>query len=248
MYAEPVLGWMWPTGHHLNRPGFKQFITQLSLTHWFTVSTPCITVFTGWVGLNETSKLDLICNLTFNYFSSTMQIIACTVRYYSHMSLSALSRQRSACDMYKCNKLLMMLGEKCVCSSLFTGNSQALTRPALTCSSPAASSVGPEKPNTCICAASLHADSRLLWWYVVYMIINVDASVHLQRIAWIWVNFLYAGCVVLVTPNYVLGCEQNIFSLESSHMWAERSYIYDVYSYHWMMKIVCFTYLKCHDF
>lgn len=159
--------------------GFKQFITQLSLTHWFIVSKPCITVFAFWVVLNEMRKLDLICNLTFNYFSATMQIIACTVRYYSHMSLSALSRQRSACDMYECNKLLMMLGKKRVFFSLFTGNSQALTRPALTCSGTAASSVGPEKPNTCICAASLHADSRLLWWYVVYVIINVDASVHL---------------------------------------------------------------------
>lgn len=92
--------------------GFKQFITQLSLTHWFTVSKLCITVFAGWVVLNEMNKLHLICNLTFNYFSATMQIIACTVMYYSHMSLSALSRQRSACDMYECNKLLMMLGEK----------------------------------------------------------------------------------------------------------------------------------------
>lgn len=48
------------------------------------------------------------------------------------------------------------------------GTSLVLTRPALTCSSPAASSAGPEKPSTCIFAASLHAATRLSRWYVVY--------------------------------------------------------------------------------
>ncbi|KAM7369325.1 hypothetical protein PAMP_013600 [Pampus punctatissimus] len=43
-----------------------------------------------------------------------------------------------------------------------TGTSLALIRPALTYSNPTASSVGPEKPSTCICAASLHAATRLL--------------------------------------------------------------------------------------
>ena len=36
------------------------------------------------------------------------------------------------------------------------------------------------------------------------MIINVDASVHLERRAWFRVSFLYTGCVVLVTLTMFL--------------------------------------------
>lgn len=53
------------------------------------------------------------------------------------------------------------------CVSLFVGTSLVRNRPALTCSSAAASSVGPKKPTTCIYAGSLHAATRLLWWYVL---------------------------------------------------------------------------------
>lgn len=64
------------------------------------------------------------------------------------------------------------------CVLLCTGTRFALTRPALTCSSPAAGSAGPEKPSTCTFAASPQGASQPSSWYDAAL--NIDVVLKLN--------------------------------------------------------------------
>lgn len=96
-----------------------------------------------------------------------------------------------------------------------SGISLALTRPALTSSSAAESSAGPEKPSICIFAACLHAASRLLWWYVFYINIHAVSDLAVSYVIFFCFPF-FTNTTLWIVPCtwYFFGIKCNRLSLE----------------------------------